>query len=309
MNIYRGYENLDIRSPAVTLGSFDGVHLGHIQVIGSIIRRAKSTGGTSVVITFSPHPRQVIGGKNVSHQMLTSLPEKVSLLEKSGIDNLIIIEFDSELSNMGACEFVEEVLVKQLRAKHLIIGFNQRFGRSGEGDFETVRKCGANHGLSVERVEPLITGGKDVSSSLIRTALLEGALEEANRLLGYHYFLNGKIIPGRKLGRELGFPTANIQPDYDQKLIPKDGVYAVEITVGGTRYQGMMSIGYNPTIDSSLSQRSIEANIFGFGNEIYGSEICVEFRYRLRDELKFDNLADLARQIGIDREMAIRLLS
>jgi riboflavin kinase/FMN adenylyltransferase len=308
MFIHKGYEDLHLRNPVVTLGIFDGVHRGHLVVITGLVNRAKETNGDSVIITFDPHPKKVLSNSNEELTFLTSLEEKIFLLEKTGIDHLIIIPFDREFSNREACEFVGEVLIKKIGSKHLIVGFNHHFGRKGEGDFNAIKKCAESFNLNVEQIRALNTESGIISSSSIRNALLNGNLEEANNLLGYDYFMNGTIVTGKKLGRKIGYPTANIKPDYSDKLIPKDGVYAVEIYFEGEKYDGMMSIGLNPTVNKGSDPRTIEANIFNFNRDIYGVKIRVVFRFRLRDELKFESLEALADQIELDKKKAMQLL-
>jgi riboflavin kinase / FMN adenylyltransferase len=309
MIIHEGYENLNIVTPVVTLGIFDGVHLGHKAIITGLITKAKNVKGKSVIITFHPHPRLVLLENKTIPAFLTSPEERISLLEKEGIDILIIIPFDHDLSNKTACEFIEEILVKKIGARYLIAGFNHHFGRKGNNDFNAISRCAKSFGIVVEKVKALGTDKNIVSSTVIREALLKGEIEEANKLLGYDYFLNGTIIEGRHLGKEIGFPTANIQPDYEYKLIPKDGVYAVEVLTEGSRHPGMLSIGSNPTINDDPGKRTIEVNIFDFAQDIYGSKICVLFRYRLRDQIKFDSAALLAEQLVSDRKMTLRLLT
>jgi riboflavin kinase/FMN adenylyltransferase len=307
MIIHKGYENLNILNPVVTLGIFDGVHRGHKTLIASLIRKARSVKGESVIITFYPHPRLVLSENKASLVFLTSLEEKISLLEKEGVDQLIIIPFDHELSNKESCDFIKEVLVKKIGTKFLIAGFNNHFGKKGEDDFDTIRRCAESFEIVVEQVKALETDKGIVSSSLIREALLKGELEEANRLLGYDYFINGTIIEGRHLGKEIGFPTANIDPDYKNKLVPKDGVYAVDVIIEGFKHQGMLSIGSNPTVNNDPRKKTIEVNIFGFEKDIYNSEICVVFRYRLRDEIKFNSIDLLADQLEADKKMALKV--
>ena len=308
MIIHEGYENLNIINPVVTLGIFDGVHLGHKALITSLLSRARSVKGESVIITFYPHPRAVLSDDNTRLAFLTSQGEKISLLEKERVDHLVIVPFDYDLSNKEACEFIEEVLVKKIGTKYLIAGFNHHFGRKSESNFDAIRRCAESFKIVVERVKALETDNGIVSSSLIREALLNGELEEANKLLGYDYFINGTIVEGRHLGKEIGFPTANIDPDYKNKLIPKDGVYAVEVLIEGIRYPGMLSIGANPTVNDDPENRTIEVNIFGFEKEIYGSKICVVFRRRLRDEIRFENISLLAEQLELDKKMTLQYL-
>jgi riboflavin kinase/FMN adenylyltransferase len=273
-----------------------------------LVERAKRVHGESVIITFYPHPRQVLSANASYLVFLTSLEEKIILLDKEEVDHLIIIPFDHNLSSTEACDFIKDVLVKKIGAKYLIAGFNNQFGRKGNSDFETIRRCAESFEIVVEQVKALHTEKGIVSSSLIREALLKGEIEEAYSLLGYNYFINGTIVEGRHLGKEIGFPTANIHHDYEYKLIPKDGVYAVEAIIDGLNYPGMMSIGSNPTVNDDPGNRTIEVNIFDFKKDIYGSKICVVFRRRLRDEIKFDNISLLIEQLELDKMLALQIL-
>ncbi len=295
-------------NPVVTIGTFDGVHRGHMEVISKLIQSARTHSGESVVITFSPHPRKIISGTAQQLSLLSTTEEKAALLERSGIDHLIIIDFDRELSMMDACDFVEEVLVRKIGARHLIVGFNHRFGRKGEGDFNTIRQCASRFDLTVEMVDAVGSDSGTISSSGIRDALLQGRLADANSMLGYSYPITGTVSEGRKIGRTIGFPTANISPGDPEKLIPATGVYAIGILVGGEEYKGIMSIGYNPTVSSGSRVRTIEAYIFGFDREIYGLEITAILKFRLRDEMKFPGLDELAAQIELDKKNAEDLM-
>ena len=308
MIVHQGYENLHLKNPVVTLGIFDGVHLGHKALIARLIDKAKILNGESVIITFFPHPRLVLSENNTSLAFLTNLDEKIKLLEENGVDHLIIIPFNHDLSNKEACQFIEEVLVRKIGTKCLIAGFNNLFGRKRNTDFDSIRKCAESFKIKVEHVDALATEKGIVSSTLIRDALLRGEIEEANSMLGYNYFMNGTIVKGRQLGRELGFPTANIDPYSQNKLIPKDGVYAVETIVEGVRYFGMMNIGSNPTVNDNPSKRTIEVNIFDFDRYIYQSKICIVFRCRLRDEIKFSNITLLIEQLELDKKKALQFL-
>jgi riboflavin kinase / FMN adenylyltransferase len=299
---------LEFKNPVVTIGTFDGVHTGHMAVISHLIASASALGGESVVITFSPHPRKIISGSGQKLSLLTTSDEKIALLERTGIAHLIIIDFDKELSMMDACDFVEHILVRKLRARHLIVGFNHHFGRRGEGDFNTIRQCGARFDLSVEMVSAVGSGSGTVSSSVIRDALLEGRLEDANSMLGYCYSINGKVVEGRRIGRSIGFPTVNIDPYDSEKLIPRTGVYAAGILLDNNEYKGVMNIGYNPTVNSESAVRTIEAYIFDFDKEVYGSEITAVLKFRLRDEMKFPGLVELAAQIELDKKKALSLM-
>ena len=301
MIIHEGYEDLHLISPVVTLGIFDGVHRGHMALLNSLVSRAEMAKGESVVVTFSPHPRLVLDQHNASISFLTTMEEKKVLLEKAYVDHLIVIEFTREFSEIPACDFVKDILVEKIGTRYLIIGYNHHFGRRGEGDFNTIKKCSEELDFVVEQVQGFHTEEGAISSTSIREALLNGKLDEANKWLGYSYSLSGTVIEGKKIGKSIGFPTANIEPDSEYKLIPGNGVYAVEVKLDGTVYPGMMSIGYNPTVNTDIRFRSIEVHILNFERDIYGKRISVVFRKRLRDEKKFDNLKQLTEQMIQDK--------
>jgi riboflavin kinase/FMN adenylyltransferase len=308
MKIHNGYDNLLLRNPVVTMGTFDGVHLGHRLVLERLKKRAVDAIGESVVITFYPHPRQVLGGRDIPLALLSTPVEKALMIQDCGIDHLIIIGFDHDFSNKEACTFIEEVLVGKIGARHLIVGFNHHFGRRGEGDFITIQQCAEKFSLTVEMIDPLTSSGCIVSSSAIRDALNKGMVEEAGKMLGYSYSVSGTIVEGKKLGRKLGFPTVNIRPENKEKLIPKDGVYAVEVIICKEKYKGVMSIGFNPTVEQNPGSRTIEVNIFDFDKDVYGESLTVIFRNRLRDEMKFESLRELTEQIELDKKKATELL-
>ena len=308
MIIHKGYEDLKIKSPVVTLGIFDGVHRGHKMLLSSLMKRAEESGGESVVITLSPHPRIVLERDNQNMTFLTTLDEKTVLLGEEGIQHLIILDFSNDFSRISACDFVRDILVARIGTKHLIVGYDHHFGKSGEGDFDTIRKCSGLMDFKVEQIEGMKYDNVTISSTTIREALNDGRLDYANNLLGYSYSLTGTIVEGKKIGRSLGFPTANILPE-ETKLIPANGVYAVEVMFESASFPGMLSIGTNPTIDSSNGDRSIEVNILNFNREIYGSAITVNLRKRLRDERKFDNISHLVAQMEIDKADTLKLFS
>ena len=309
MIIHQGYENLHLIAPVATLGIFDGVHRGHMALLDSLVSKARSGKGESVVITFSPHPRLILDQNNRNLSFLTTMDEKVKLLRKANVDHLIIIEFNTAFSRISACDFIKDILIEKIGTKHLIIGYDHHFGRHGEGSFNTIKECSDESEFIVEQVQGIHTEEGAISSSSIRKALLKGKLDEANSWLGYPYSLSGTVIEGRRIGRTIGYPTANIKPDSQYKLIPANGVYAVEVEVNETRYLGMLSIGSNPTVNEDVSFRSIEVYILNFDNDIYGHNISVQFRKKLRDEKKFDNLMQLTEQMDLDRENTLRLLT
>jgi riboflavin kinase / FMN adenylyltransferase len=309
MIIHEGYENLDLIAPVVTLGVFDGVHRGHKALLDTLVSRAVKANGESVVITFSPHPRLVLEQNNKQLSFLTTMDEKKVLLEKANLDHLVILEFSRQFSMIPACDFILDILVKKIGTKHLIIGYNHHFGRRGEGDLKTIRQCTGSLDFTVEQVQGLQTEEGVISSSLIRYALLNGKLDTANNLLGYSYSVTGTVIRGKQIGRAIGFPTANIEPDDQYKLIPGDGVYAVEVHLEGIVYPGMLNIGSNPTVNNDLGKRSIEVHILDFEKNIYGKSLSLIFRKRLRDEKKFENTEQLAEQMILDKQATIRLLT
>ena len=308
MIIHDGYEDLGLKKPVVTMGVFDGVHDGHRALINHLVCRAREAGGEAVVVTFNPHPRLVLPGKKEDFSFLSTLEEKKRLLEETFIDHLIIIKFDKNLSNLDAIDFIKQILVDKIGVKHFIIGYDHHFGKSRKGDLNIIRKCSEVYDFIVEQVSEVTTPGGIISSSAIREALLSGHLEEANKWLGYNYSLGGTVVGGRKIGRSLGFPTANVKPDDNFKLIPADGVYAVEVQLDDKKIPGMLSIGFNPTVNKNPDKRTIEVNIFDFDGELYNQEIRIIFRFRMRDEVRFDNLEALSEQMRLDKQQALSLL-
>lgn len=309
MIIHEGYNNLQLGNPVVTLGIFDGVHRGHRSLLDTLVLRSKESNGESVVITFHPHPRLVLDQNKTNISFLTTMKEKVTLLDNAGIDHLVIIEFTKEFSRVQACEFIKEILLNKIGTKHLILGYNHHFGRSGKGDFNTIKQCAESGDFTVEQVQGLHTEEGAISSSTIREALLSGRIDDANNWLGYYYSLRGTIVKGKQIGRSIGFPTANIKPDDPYKLIPENGVYAVEVRLDRNTYPGMMSIGTNPTVNTDLMIRSLEVNILNFDMDIYGRNITVIFRKRLRDEMTFENTDKLAEQINLDKLQVLAILT
>lgn len=308
MIIHQGYDHLELKEPVVTIGTFDGVHRGHRYLLGRLTEKAHECGGQSVVITFDPHPRMVVEKERGEIFFLSTLTEKIKLLEAAGIDHLVIINFTPGFSRLKACDFVNDILIKKIGTKHLVIGHDHRFGSGGEGNADTIQECAGRAGIEILQVPGLDIDGRIVSSSLIRGFLLSGEPEKADLMLGYTYSLKGTIVSGKKIGRDIGFPTANISVDDPMKLIPANGVYAVEVKKGGAVYKGMLNIGINPTVSGEAS-RSIEVNIFDFSETIYGDEIEVFIRFWLRHEKKFGSLDELISQLHNDREKAMKLLS
>jgi riboflavin kinase / FMN adenylyltransferase len=307
MQVHNLYEDLNLSGTVITVGIFDGVHRGHRALLSLLVQRAKEKQLQSAIVTFSSHPKSILG--SASQHILTTPEEKTHLLAGTGVDHLFVTEFTRELSNMRACEFVKNILAGRLSARHLILGYNHHLGKSGEGTFETVRNCMDPHELTSEQADVFQHNGTPVSSSAIRALLSSGDVEYANELLGYEYSLSGRVIEGKRIGRNIGFPTANIEPLSADKLVPGHGVYAVRVETGYGKHAGMLSIGTNPTINPQSSYISIEVHIIGFNSDIYNSRITVSFVKKLRDEIKFSGTADLATQMEADKQETLRILT
>lgn len=309
MTLFEGYDDLNFINPVVTIGIFDGVHLGHKEILDRVVSRAEQKGGESVVITFNPHPRLVLSKETQGISFLSTLDEKKELMEKSHIDNLIIMNFNKKISQMEAGDFIREILINKIGVKHLIVGYDNHFGKGKGGDIKKIREYSELFDFEVEQVGEVSVQNNIISSTLIRDALIDGRLSDANKWLGYDYSITGKVVQGKKLGRSFGFPTANIQPADIFKLIPANGVYAVEVMIDNQNLPGMLSIGYNPTVNKAKDKRSIEVHIFDFNRDLYEQTIRITFRFRLRDERKFENTMQLTNQMKLDKQVAQRLLS
>lgn len=308
MKVYHSLEEFKkLDNAIVTTGTFDGVHIGHKAILKRLVEFAKKEEGESVLITFFPHPRMVLQ-KDLSIKLLNTVSEKISLLSKTGIDHLLVFPFTKEFSRMSSVDFVRDILVNKIGTKKLVIGYDHQFGRNREGSFEHLVEFGPVYGFDVEEIVAQDIDDISVSSTKIRTALLDnGDVKTANKYLGNFYHLSGNVVSGKRLGTKIGFPTANVKIEEDYKLIPKDGVYAVTIEIDKQQYKGMLNIGKKPTVDGKT--RTIEVNIFDFDSEIYNHEIKLCFIDRLRDEQKFDNIEKLKTQLETDKQNALRILS
>lgn len=309
MKVFNDISCFEASNPVVTIGIFDGVHRGHLEILNRIKKLAKSYGGESVVITLWPHPRFVLQPDNNDLRLLASLNEKIELIEKHGIDNLVILPFDKQLANITYDRFVSDYLVGSIKARHIVVGFNHHFGKDRKGTFENLQKSARENGIMAERLDPVTIDGVRVSSSSIRHMIEEGRITAANEALGYPYFLSGHVVEGNKIGRKLGYPTANIQINEPRKLLPRNGVYAVLVRVNNQVHQGMMNIGFRPTIAMPKHERTIEVNLFDFQNDIYHQPIKVAFLEWLRCEKKFDSLHELRDQITIDKKEILKIFA
>ena len=290
----------------VTIGTFDGIHVGHQKILKDLIKTAKKEGKKSVLLTFFPHPRMVLQKDN-KILLLNTIKEKSSLLEKMGLDYLIIHPFSREFSRLTALDFVRDVLVNKLNTSRLIIGYDHHFGKNREGNIHQLKEYSLLYDFKVEEIPAQDIDDVSVSSTKIRTALKDGNLKTANNYLGYHYMLNGTVVSGKKLGGTIGFPTANLEIKEPYKLIPKTGVYIIKTHINTVLYTGIMNIGFNPTVLGK--HQTIEAHLFDFNEDLYGKEIMIEFIYFLREEHKFKSIEELVVQLNIDKENAISYLS
>jgi riboflavin kinase/FMN adenylyltransferase len=301
MEIIKGIENLErpFRNPVVTLGNFDGIHLGHQRIFSKVIDYARRIDGESVVITFEPHPLKVLLPGQCP-PLLTPFRKKMMLIEKTGIEKVLCIEFTKDFSETSPSDFVKRILSERIGTKKVIVGYNYRFGSGKIGNVEFLKKTGAQIGMEVEVVDPLTVEDTIVSSSKIREFIKEGEVERASQLLGRDYPVIGRVIEGVHRGRDLGFRTANL--DMTEEIYPKPGVYAVRVKWQDLALQGLASIGFNPTFDTKTL--SLEVHILNFDREIYGDEIQVSFIKRIRDEVRFHSPQDLIRQVQRDIEWA-----
>jgi riboflavin kinase/FMN adenylyltransferase len=307
MRIFRGLDNLEkIRNAVVTQGTFDGVHLAHKIILSKVKQLAKNKNGESVVMTFEPHPRMVLKPNTHDLKLLTTLDEKIELLQKEGIQNLIVIPFTIEFSQMQSQAFIKQILVDKIGTKTLVIGYDHRFGKNREGSFEHLKNYNNDYGFEVEEVSEQLVDEIAVSSTKIRKALNEGKITISAKYLGRNYSIKGTVVKGLQLGRTIGYPTANLIVDSENKLIPSDGVYAVKVIVNSNTFGGMLNIGNNPTVEGK--GRSIEVNIFDFSEDIYNQSISIIFVNKLREEEKFNGLDALKTQLEKDKLLAIEVI-
>ncbi len=292
----------NLKNPVLTLGMFDGIHIGHQAIIRQLNEIAEKENGESVLLTFEPHPRVILGNGDVDLQLLTTLEEKIDLLEKSGLENLILHPFTKEFSELCAEDFVKELLVNGIGIHTVLIGYDHHFGKNRQGNFEQLNEFSKKYNFQVVKIEEVKSDGNHISSTQIRNALMEGNVEFANEGLGRNYSLTGKVIHGDKLGRTLGFPTANLETERF-KLIPGNGVYIVKAFLKDEVFKGLLSIGTRPTVTNSNEKRA-EVYLMDFDREIYGETLKIEVLHKIRDDQKFDSLQDLVKQMNLDKNFA-----
>ena len=290
-------------STSAAIGNFDGVHLGHKEIIDLINDIAKMKSTKSCILTFDPHPQKVLAGRDVS--LIVPVNEKLSLLEQAGVDYAVSLRFTKELSQLSAEEFVQDVLIKTLKIKDIVVGPDFMFGKNRSGNAEMLKEMGKKYGFQTHVINPMKFGGEVISSSMIRRNIAEGNILKLNDLLGYNYFLKGIIVEGEKRGREIGFPTTNLDTQWE--LLPKPGVYATISWLRGSSYNSITNIGFRPTFGEN--KLLIETHLFDFSDSVYGEEIRVEFYQRLRDEKKFESVENLVAQIKLDVEEVRNILT
>jgi riboflavin kinase/FMN adenylyltransferase len=301
------------RNAVVTIGTFDGVHMGHRQVINSLKEEAAAIGGETIIITFHPHPRKVVSSAILGIRLINTLQEKIELMSGLGIDHLVVVPFTEAFANQPAEVYVRDFLVDKFKPHTIIIGYDHRFGRDRMGDFRLLEKFAVELDYKLKEIPKHILDNISISSTNIREAILHDDIETAHKLLGYEFFFSGTVVDGDKLGRKLGYPTANLHIDNEEKVIPGNGIYAVYASLlsasgnpSGEKFKGMMSIGFRPTVDGK--RRVIEVNLFNFDQDIYGKTLRVYVKKYLREEVKFDSLEDLVKQIDKDKIESLKVL-
>ena len=301
MKVHRDLNNFNAHNPVLTIGTFDGVHLGHRKIISRLHDLAASIDGESVIFTFDPHPRKVVSPSETNLRLLTTLDEKIALFEEAGIDHLIVYPFTPEFAKLTYEEFVEQILVGQIHVKSLVVGYDHKFGKGRQGDFDLLKSCADRLDFQIEKLDVLLVNESNVSSTKIREAIQVGDFETANAYLGYPFTIHGMVVEGQRLGRTIGYPTANIDAMDPDKIITGYGVYAVRVTVRNQTYTGMLNIGSRPTVNHNADHRTVEVNLFDFSDDIYGEPVEVVFYHKLREEQKFASLDALKEQLAQDR--------
>lgn len=307
LKIHNNIDHFNSKGTVITIGTFDGVHLGHQKVIEQINSIAQNMQAESLLFSFSQHPRLVVSSDH-SIRFITTVEEKIERLKQTNIEHLVVYPFSLEFASLSYIQFIDNILINRLNMKALVIGHDHRLGKNREGNFENLLQLSAEKGFSLHRIEPFLLNDTRISSSKIRHALQEGNIKKANLFLGYQFMLTGKVISGNQLGRKIGFPTANLVADNVHKLVPATGVYAVYALVNGNRFKGMLNIGYRPTISQQADHRTIEVHIFDFDEDIYDQVITLLFVARIRDEFKFETIHVLKNQLEKDKIVALQLL-
>lgn len=308
MLIIQNTEHFRIESPTiVTIGTFDGVHLGHQQILNRLKELKHTANLQTVVLTFNPHPRKILFPEQKDLKLITLIDEKLELLENYGVDIAVVYPFSKEFSQIESHDYIEKILLHQLNTKYMVIGYDHKFGKNRSGNIVNLKKLSKKNQIIIEEIDAKDIDNIAISSSKIRKAIEEGNIDKALEYLGHKFFLNAKVIKGKQLGVKIGFPTANLKLESDEKIIPKIGVYFVELIVETISYYGMMNVGHNPTIDNDVNLK-LEVHIFDFEKDIYFKNVKVNFIKRLRDEKKFNSIEDLKNQLIVDKKTCLQLL-
>ena len=307
MQVHYNLDDLPkFQNAVITIGTFDGVHLGHQLIISTLITEANKANGESVIITFHPHPRKVVSSVVTGIRLINTLDERIELLSKTGVDHLVVVPFTEYFANQTAEEYIKYFLVEKFKPNTIIIGYDHRFGKDRTGNYLLMVQKAIEYNYTLKEIPEHLLDAVKVSSTTIRNALLHGQIEEANKLLGYAFFFTGQVVHGNKIGRTIGYPTANLKSNNDEKITLGDGIYAVYVTVVEKKYKGMLSIGFRSTVDGK--KRVTEVNIFDFDIEIYDQLIKVEIKKHLRNEVKFNSLDELKQQLHTDKENSLKCL-
>ena len=305
MRVFKGLDNLPpFKNPVLTIGTFDGVHLGHAKIIERLRKKAIEVDGESIIITFDPHPRFVVAPNSTPIELLSTSQEKIKALQALHVDNVVIVPFTKAFSDISAEAYIRDFIVSNFHPHTIIIGYDHHFGKNRQGNYQLLESVKATYGFQLEEISVQEIEHIAVSSTKIRAALHIGDIKKANELAGKYYTLEGVVIHGEKRGRLIGFPTANVHVGDAHKLIPANGVYAVKAYLKETAYKAMLNIGVRPTISSS-NHRSIEVNIIDFDQDIYDETLRIEFVDKLRDEIKFNGIDELIAQLTIDKQDAL----
>jgi riboflavin kinase / FMN adenylyltransferase len=307
MKVHYNIDNLpQFKNAVITIGTFDGVHLGHKQIIETLIDTAIQVGGESVIITFHPHPRKVVSSVVTGIRLINTIEERIELLRNTGINHLVVVPFTDYFANQYADDYIKDFLVVKFKPHTIIIGYDHRFGKERSGNYTLLEAKAIEYNYKLKEIPEHVLDAVKVSSTAIRNAILHGQIEEANKLLGYPFFFEGEVVHGDKIGRTLGYPTANLKSNDDEKITLGDGIYAAYTEIDGETYKCMMSIGFRPTVNGK--KRVTEVNIFDFDKEIYGQTIKVIVKKYLRSEVKFDGLEPLKAQMALDKINSLDVL-
>lgn len=309
MEIFSDLDFDKLSQSVVTIGMFDGLHKGHKALLNVLIDKSKEINAPSVVVTFWPHPRIVLHQDEKELKFLSSVEEKCLMLNDLGIDIVVVLPFTKEISQLTTEKFITDILIKNLSIKHLVVGYNHRFGKGEKHEFQEYKLLAEKYKFGITKVEPVMQDGIKISSTQVRNYLVNNQLSQANQQLGYNYTLKGMVVIGNQLGRRINYPTANVQLEDNQKLIPSDGVYACKCHFNGRKYSGMVNIGIRPTISDNPDNRTIEAHLFDFNEDIYNQRLEIVLIAKVREEKKFASIDELKIQLNADEKYVRNLLA